>query len=140
MDNDQVVAVNDEAAPAETAEAPKKTTRTRRKAAPKVVADVEAPAAEASTPDVAAEVTAAPARRTRSRKKVEPAEPLPGLGEEAAAEAKPESAAEPAPEKPVRRRRTAKPKAEAVEAPAAAAVIEESHDAGKGRPAGGPCR
>ncbi|WP_024816906.1 Rne/Rng family ribonuclease [Arthrobacter sp. 31Y] len=126
MDNDQVVAVNDEAAPAETAEAPKKATRTRRKAAPKVAADVEAPAAEASTPDVPAEAPAAPARRTRTRKKVEPAEPLPGLGEEATAEAKPESAAEPALEKPVRRRRTAKPKAEAAEAPAAAAAIEET--------------
>ncbi|UKA48041.1 Rne/Rng family ribonuclease [Arthrobacter sp. FW305-123] len=132
MDNDQVVAVNDEAAPAETAEAPKKTTRTRRKAAPKVVADVEAPAAEASTPDVAAEATKAPVRRTRSRKKVEPAEPLPGLGEEttaepeAAAEAGAESAAGPAPEKPVRRRRATKPKAEAAEAPAVAEAAEES--------------
>jgi len=129
MDNDQVVAVNDEAAPAETAEAPKKTTRTRRKAAPKEAPAVEAPATEVpaavegtETPEAAA----APVRRTRSRKKVEPAEPLPGLGEEAAGapeaaavESQPEAAAEPAPEKPVRRRRTAKPKAEAVEAPAA---------------------
>ncbi|MBT2584313.1 Rne/Rng family ribonuclease [Arthrobacter sp. ISL-95] len=131
MDNDQVVAVNDEAAPAETAEAPKKATRTRRKAAPKVAADVEAPAAEVSAPDAAAEATAAPARRTRSRKKVEPAEPLPGLGDEGTAEASPESAAEPAPEKPVRRRRTTKPKAEAVEVPAAAAAIEESTTPGE---------
>lgn len=129
MDNDQVVAVNDEAAPAEPAEAPKKTTRTRRKAAPKEAPAVEAPATEVpaavegtETPEAAA----APVRRTRSRKKVEPAEPLPGLGEEAAGapeaaavESQPEAAAEPAPEKPVRRRRTAKPKAEAVEAPAA---------------------
>ncbi|MGR0160074.1 Rne/Rng family ribonuclease [Paenarthrobacter nitroguajacolicus] len=131
MDNDQVVAVNDEAAPAETAEAPKKATRTRRKAAPKVAADAEAPAAEASTPEVAAEATATPVRRTRSRKKAEPAEPLPGLGDEATAapeahEGQPEAAAEPAPEKPVRRRRTSKPKAEVVEAPAAAEVIGET--------------
>ncbi|MEO3942798.1 Rne/Rng family ribonuclease [Paenarthrobacter nicotinovorans] len=130
MDNDQVVAVNDEAAPAETAEAPKKATRTRRKAAPKVAAGVEAQAAEApaveageaATAPEAAEAPAAPVRRTRSRKKAEPAEPLPGLGEEAAAAPEaaagnqPEAVAEPAPEKPVRRRRTAKPKAEA-EAP-----------------------
>ncbi|SEJ70072.1 ribonuclease E [Arthrobacter sp. yr096] len=136
MDNDQVVAVNDEAAPAETAEAPKKTTRTRRKAAPKAAAtaaaEVEssAPAAEQNpTPEQnpAAEeapaTAAAPVRRTRSRKKVEPAEPLPGLGDEAAAvpeaaavDSQPKATAEPAPEKPVRRRRTAKPKVEAAEA------------------------
>ncbi|MFW0775028.1 Rne/Rng family ribonuclease [Paenarthrobacter nitroguajacolicus] len=136
MDNDQVVAVNDEAAPAETAEAPKKVTRTRRKAAPKVAADAEAPAVEASTQEAAAEPAAAPVRRTRSRKKAEPTETLPGLGDEAtataevavaaeAAETRPEAAAEPAPEKPVRRRRAAKPKAEAVEAaPVAQAVAE----------------
>jgi len=129
MDKDQVVAVNDEAASAETAEVPKKTTRTRRKAAPKETPAVESPTAEVpaavegtDTPEAAAP----PVRRTRSRKKVEPAEPLPGLGEEAAGapeaaavESQPEAAAEPAPEKPVRRRRTAKPKAEAAEAPAA---------------------
>lgn len=132
MDNDQVVAVNDEAAPAETAEAPKKATRTRRKAAPKVAADVEAPAADTPAPEATPEATKAPVRRTRSRKKAEPAEPLPGLGDdaaaapEAAAEAAPEAMAEPAPEKPVRRRRTAKPKAEVAEAPAAAEAVEES--------------
>ncbi len=130
MDNDQVVAVNDEAAPAETAEAPKKATRTRRKAAPKVAADVEAPAAEGPAVETteapeATEAPAAPVRRTRSRKKAETAEPLPGLGDdataapEAAVESQPEAAAEPAPEKPVRRRRAAKPKAEPTEAPAA---------------------
>ncbi|MET4539161.1 ribonuclease E [Arthrobacter bambusae] len=138
MDNDQVVAVNNEAAPAETAEAPKKTTRTRRKAAPKVAADAEAQAAAApvvestATPE-STEAPAAPVRRTRSRKKAEPAEPLPGLGDdvaaapEAAVETQPEAAAEPAPEKPVRRRRTAKPKVEA-EAPATgeATVAAES--------------
>ncbi|VXB19879.1 Ribonuclease E [Arthrobacter sp. 9V] len=126
MDNDQVVAVNDEAAPAETAEAPKKATRTRRKAAPKVAVDADAPSAEVSAPEGAAEATAAPVRRTRSRKKVETAEPLPGLGEEATAEPIPASADEPAPEKPVRRRRTTKPKAEAVEATAAAEAVEET--------------
>ncbi|QSZ49111.1 Rne/Rng family ribonuclease [Arthrobacter sp. D5-1] len=129
MDNDQVVAVNDEAAPAETAEAPKKATRTRRKAAPKVAADAEAQAAaapvvESTEAPEATEAPVAPVRRTRSRKKAEPAEPLPGLGEdvaaapEAAVETQPEAVAGPAPEKPVRRRRTAKPKVEA-EAPAA---------------------
>ncbi|WP_026005786.1 Rne/Rng family ribonuclease [Arthrobacter sp. M2012083] len=134
MDNDQVVAVNDEAAPAETAEAPKKATRTRRKAAPKVAADVEAPAAEAPAPDATPEAAATPVRRTRSRKKAEPAETLPGLGDEATAvgedtaapEAKPEAAAEPAPEKPVRRRRTTKPKTEAVEVPVAAEAPQET--------------
>ncbi|YCK83811.1 Rne/Rng family ribonuclease [Arthrobacter sp. D3-18] len=138
MDNDQVVAVNDEAAPAETAEAPKKATRTRRKAAPKVAADVETPAAETAASEAAPEAAAAPVRRTRSRKKAEPAETLPGLGDEAtaaeveataapeAAEVKPEAAAEPAPEKPVRRRRTTKPKTEAVEAPVAVEAAPET--------------
>ncbi|MGJ3191282.1 Rne/Rng family ribonuclease [Paenarthrobacter sp. FR1] len=136
MDNDQVVAVNDEAAPAETAEAPKKTTRTRRKAAPKAeaaaVTDVESPASETPAAE-ASEPAVAPARRTRSRKKAEPAEPLPGLGDEAAAgpvaaagEAQPETAADAAPEKPVRRRRTAKPKADVAEAPAAVETVEET--------------
>ncbi|WP_253951389.1 Rne/Rng family ribonuclease [Paenarthrobacter sp. CM16] len=137
MDNDQVVAVNDEAAPAETAEAPKKTTRTRRKAAPKVTAEVEAQAAEAVVVEAAEapeaiEAPVAPVRRTRTRKKAEPAEPLPGLGDDAAAsaeaavETQPEAAAEPAPEKPVRRRRTAKPKVEAVEEPAVEEVVGEN--------------
>ncbi|MCT9867784.1 Rne/Rng family ribonuclease [Paenarthrobacter aurescens] len=131
MDNDQVVAVNDEAAPAETAEAPKKATRTRRKAAPKVAADVESPAAGVPTAEEAPETAATPVRRTRSRKKAEPAEPLPGLGEvsadgqEAVAETQPEAAG-PAPEKPVRRRRTAKPKAETAEAPAVVEAVEET--------------
>ncbi|BCW40853.1 hypothetical protein StoSoilB3_23880 [Arthrobacter sp. StoSoilB3] len=135
MDNDQVVAVNDEAAPAETAEAPKKTTRTRRKAAPKAVAEAEATEAPATgTPAVAEtpEADAKPVRRTRSRKKVEPTEPLPGLGDETAAgqepaaETQPEAVPEAAPEKPVRRRRAAKPKVEAEETPAVAEVVEET--------------
>ncbi|WP_311213016.1 MULTISPECIES: Rne/Rng family ribonuclease [unclassified Arthrobacter] len=132
MDNDQVVAVNNEAAPAETAEVPKKATRTRRKAAPKVAADAETQAAEAPVVESteapeATDAPAAPVRRTRSRKKAESAEPLPGLGDdvaaapEVAAVTQPEAIAVPAPEKPVRRRRTAKPKVEA-EAPAADAA------------------
>ncbi|UXM90059.1 Rne/Rng family ribonuclease [Paenarthrobacter sp. JL.01a] len=131
MDNDQVVAVNDEAAPAETAEAPKKTTRTRRKAAPKAVEEAGTPVAEAPAAEEAAEATEKPVRRTRARKKVEPAEPLPGLGDdsaveqEATAESQPDAIVEAAPEKPVRRRRAAKPKVEAEEAPVAAEVVEE---------------
>ncbi|MFF2842741.1 Rne/Rng family ribonuclease [Paenarthrobacter sp. NPDC057981] len=127
MDNDQVVAVNDEAAAAENAEAPKKTTRTRRKAAPKAADAVETPAAETPAP----EATDKPVRRTRARKKVEPAEPLPGLGEEtavgqeAADESQPEAIVEAAPEKPVRRRRAAKPKVEAEEAPVVTEAVEE---------------
>ncbi|MEI2279271.1 Rne/Rng family ribonuclease [Paenarthrobacter ilicis] len=133
MDKDQVVAVNEEAAPAETAEAPKKATRTRRKAAPKAVPDAgTAVAGESAVPEESgtADAPAAPVRRTRARKKVEPAATLPGLGEEAPAEEAPavesapnanqaEVAAEPVPEKPVRRRRTAKPKVAAEESPAA---------------------
>ncbi|MFE4195230.1 Rne/Rng family ribonuclease [Paenarthrobacter sp. NPDC056912] len=119
MDNDQVVAVNDDAA-AEPAEAPKKATRTRRKAAPKATeaAVPDAGSSESVAAEETPEATAAPVRRTRSRKKAEPAEPLPGLGEEAVAESQPEAVLEPAPEKPVRRRRAAKPKAEVAEAPA----------------------
>ena len=107
MDNDQVVAVNDEAAPAETAEAPKKATRTRRKAAPKVAADVEAPAAEAPASEAAPEAAAAPVRRTRSRKKAEPAETLPGLDDEATAVGEDAAAArqlpKPSPKRPLSR-------------------------------------
>ncbi|MFC8038423.1 Rne/Rng family ribonuclease [Paenarthrobacter sp. NPDC057355] len=131
MDNDQVVAVNEEAAPAETAEAPKKATRTRRKAAPKAVEEVETPAIEVPAVEETAEAAEKPVRRTRARKKVEPAEPLPGLGDdtaveqEAAAGNQSEAVVEAAPEKPVRRRRAAKPKVETEEAPVAAEVVEE---------------
>ncbi|QDW30006.1 Rne/Rng family ribonuclease [Arthrobacter sp. KBS0702] len=125
MDNDQLVAGNDEAIVTEEApetaatEVPKKATRTRRKAAPKAEAAESAAAADAaaSASDVvadAAEVTAAevpadaepakaPARRSRSRKKIEvEAEPaVVGSAADAPAEL---PAAEAAPEKPVRRR------------------------------------
>jgi ribonuclease E len=120
MENDQVLAVNEEAAASEEAvapEAPKKATRTRRKAAPKAEAvaagESEAVPAESPVADTAAEEKP-PARRSRSRKKVEPAEPLPVFAEDAAApvDAAPVDAApaDEAPveaavvEKPVRRR------------------------------------
>ncbi|MEV7604532.1 Rne/Rng family ribonuclease [Paenarthrobacter sp. NPDC089322] len=131
MDNDQVVAVNDEAAPAETAEAPKKTTRTRATRTPRkaVPAAEESPASEAGTvpagtagTEEATEAPATPVRRSRARKKTEPAETLPGLDAETTAEALPATSAEAAPEKPVRRRRTAKPQAEAAEPKAEAAA------------------
>ncbi|UVJ37949.1 Rne/Rng family ribonuclease [Arthrobacter sp. CJ23] len=150
MDNDQVVAVNEEAASAEAAEAPKKTTRTRRKAAPKAAAAETAPA-EAAPADSTAEIPApevpaaepaaeepavkAPVRRSRARKVVEPAEPLPVFVEDAA-EAAPESeaapeaapaAAEAPAEKPVRRRRATTAKAKAAEAaPVEEAAVEDA--------------
>lgn len=129
MDNEQVVAAAEDAASTETTEAPKKVTRTRRKAAPKTVAADEAPdagaAATAAEPVAEAsdtETPKAPVRRTRARKKVETSEPLPGFAEEASTEGgeAPEAAAavvpeiapeaEAAPEKPVRRRRTTRAK------------------------------
>ncbi|WP_353712424.1 Rne/Rng family ribonuclease [Arthrobacter sp. K5] len=104
MDNDQVIAVNVEpAAAGEAAEAPKKATRTRRKAPPKATA---ADAESAASPDTAAADTAAadtavpesavaessaeapaktPVRRTRARKKAAE-EPLPAFAEAAGAE------------------------------------------------------
>ncbi|MEE2522973.1 Rne/Rng family ribonuclease [Pseudarthrobacter sp. J75] len=124
MDNDQVVAVNDEAASAQTEEAPKKATRTRKKAAPKAqTADAVAPP-EAGDPDTAAEAATAaaavepsadaapaakaPARRTRAPRRKAVAD------EAAAAET-----AVPAPEE-----------APAAEAPAPAdAVAEAASDA-----------
>ena len=125
MDNDQPVAGNNEAAATEeapetaAAEAPKKATRSRRKAAPKAeaanpapeaVADVVADAAPAAD-NLEAPAAKAPARRSRSRKKTED-EVLPAFADSAAAaEAAPAAeasvelpAAETAPEKPVRRR------------------------------------
>ncbi|MCI0142965.1 Rne/Rng family ribonuclease [Arthrobacter bambusae] len=107
MDNEQVVAAAEDATSAETTEAPKKVTRTRRKAAPKTVAadatpDVGAaatvePLAADATPDAGAAAATveplaesadtvepkAPVRRSRSRKKVETPEPLPGFAEDA---------------------------------------------------------
>ncbi|MBT2546797.1 Rne/Rng family ribonuclease [Arthrobacter sp. ISL-65] len=155
MDNDQVIAVNEEAAATgETAaEAPKKATRTRRKASPKATAAAaetaasELPAPETLTSQGAAPETAAPetavpesavgdaaeapaktpVRRTRARKKVAE-EPLPAFAETAGADAEAAavpSAEEPAAEsKPVRRRRTTKPKVtEPVESPAESSEV-----------------
>jgi len=99
MDNDQELAVNDEAVAAGAA-APKRAPRTRRKAAsragdaptdavstaPEVA---EAPAAEEAGTEEATTAAKAPARRTRSRKKADAAEPLPAF----AAEAEPAAAA-----------------------------------------------
>ncbi|MEW1821789.1 Rne/Rng family ribonuclease [Arthrobacter sp. NPDC080031] len=152
MDNEQVVAAAEDAASTETTEAPKKVTRTRRKAAPKTVAADEAPdagaaAADAEPPAGSTDIEApkAPVRRTRARKKVETSEPLPGFAEEASTEGgeAPEvpavvetemaAEAEAAPEKPVRRRRTtraksAEPVAEEapVEPPALGVAPEEN--------------
>jgi ribonuclease E len=93
MDNDQELAVNEDAAAVEAA-APKKAVRTRRKAAPKAEAaltDAGAPApaetdanpgADGGTVEAVGE-TKAPVRRTRARKKVDAAEPLPAFAGEA---------------------------------------------------------
>jgi ribonuclease E len=93
---------------------------------------------------------AAPARRSRTRKKVEPAEPLPGFDGGPVADAQAEveaqagtgsqagpvepattagpteAQADAAPEKPVRRRRSAKPKVEAAQAATEEAVSPEA--------------
>ncbi|WP_455834638.1 Rne/Rng family ribonuclease [Pseudarthrobacter siccitolerans] len=144
MDNEQVSAVNEDAPATEAAEAgaaPKKATRTRRKAAPKAD-DALIPAADAGEADAAG--AKAPVRRSRSRKKADVAEPLPAFAGEATpdaaelpaeAPALPASAAEAAeaePEaKPVRRRRVATRKtsapaaAEAVPATVAESAVEE---------------
>lgn len=156
MDNEQVSAVNEdapatEAVAAEVDAAPKKATRTRRKAAPKAD-DALIPAPDAG--EAAAPEAKAPVRRSRSRKKDDVAEPLPAFAGEAApgaaqlpadapaaeaaagAPARPESAEEAAPEtavevepeaKPVRRRRVATRKTPApVAAEAAPAAATES--------------
>ncbi|WP_104140573.1 Rne/Rng family ribonuclease [Arthrobacter sp. ZGTC131] len=107
MDNDQVIAVNEEQAAngeAAAAEAPKKATRTRRKAVPKAKeADTDSPSAlpDLQQPTVDEPVPGAqpeggqgapaaepkaPVRRTRSRKKAAE-EPLPAFAGEAGAEA-----------------------------------------------------
>ena len=111
MDNEQVSAVNDEAAATGAEAEPKKATRTRRKAAPKasdaLIAETDVAAGTAVADSVQAGASAAesganavntvpvtdaaeakaPVRRSRSRKKVDPAEPLPAFAEEAAAPA-----------------------------------------------------
>ncbi|MDQ0678140.1 ribonuclease E [Arthrobacter pascens] len=98
MENEQVPAVNDDAAAADAPEAPKKATRTRRKAAPKAgdagkpVVDLAdgatADAAQALPIESASAETAppepkAPVRRARARKKADAAEPLPAFAAEA---------------------------------------------------------
>ena len=102
MDNEQVPAVNDEAA-TDAVAAPKKATRTRRKAAPKagealipetgLAGEVPAPAdnagavSDGGTAEADGAEAKAPVRRSRSRKKVDTAEPLPAFAEEAGAAA-----------------------------------------------------
>ncbi|MCO4257075.1 Rne/Rng family ribonuclease [Pseudarthrobacter cellobiosi] len=140
MENEQAPAVNDEAV-AEATEAPKKVTRTRRKAVPKAAEPAPVTDADAQTEPAAdaALEPEAPVRRTRARKTVVAAEPLPAFAvevleapaavvtetavetaavETAAVEsATPEAAAE---TKPVRRRRVATRKTSAPDvAPAA---------------------
>jgi ribonuclease E len=139
MDNDQVLAVNDEAAVEEiaaTPEAPKKATRTRRKAAPK--AEAVEPAAAEGIPDAATGTTgpgapdaageaAPPARRSRSRKKVEPAEPLPAFADDAPAvppEAAPPEAVQPEAAQP-ESAQTVTPMEEAPEAAVVEKVVEK---------------
>ncbi|MGF9646417.1 Rne/Rng family ribonuclease [Pseudarthrobacter oxydans] len=116
MDNEQVLAVNDAAAATEADAAPKKATRTRRKAAPKAgalipetdvtgtgtpegaPAGVDAPegsAAGTGPADSGAPETKAPVRRTRARKKVDIAEPLPAFAAEAESAEAETAAAEP---------------------------------------------
>ncbi|MGO4186538.1 Rne/Rng family ribonuclease [Pseudarthrobacter sp. TAF60_1] len=149
MENEHVPAVNAETGAPETAEAPPKVTRTRRKAAPKAAGAASTATeslTEAAQPDaetaavleaVAVVETAAdakvPVRRTRARKKPEAAEPLPAFAVEdtetpeagrAETPTAPEPAA-PAPTqddadaKPVRRRRVATRKTSAPDVPAA---------------------
>ncbi|MHC6593654.1 Rne/Rng family ribonuclease [Arthrobacter sp. C152] len=151
MDNELELAVNDEAAAAGTAAAPKKATRTRRKAAPK--AD-EAPAAAPEDVAVPTDAAAgaepkAPARRTRARKKADATEPLPAFtaDDDGSAEVAQDTTAAPAtapaaevPEadaetKPVRRRRVATRKA-AAPSPAVEPAVEAAvQDATGGQPA-----
>ncbi|MDQ0664029.1 ribonuclease E [Arthrobacter ulcerisalmonis] len=135
MDNDQELAVNDDASAAEAA-APKKAPRTRRKAAPKT--DDALTAGAVTEPEAAApagggdapvedEVAApkAPARRTRARKKADTAEPLPAFADEAEPAAAAAAAAVAAVDAP------AAPAAEASdESPAAVPAAAETSDAG----------
>ena len=110
MDNDQELAVNDDAAAVEAA-APKKAPRTRRKAAPKTgdaLARAADKAPEVAVPAVsgdsqveeAAEALKAPVRRTRARKKADTTEPLPAFADEAAPAAAGADAAVDAPAPP----------------------------------------
>jgi ribonuclease E len=153
MDNDQVLAVNEEAIvteeTAETAAPPKRPIRTRRKVAPKAqpaetpepagtapdaAAAAEAPAgspavegAEAAATEVKAK---APVRRTRARKPAVTAEPLPLAEETAPAETAVEASVV---EKPVRRRasraKAATPAVDATAAVDAAAAADAATEA-----------
>jgi ribonuclease E len=113
MDNEQVVAVNDEAAATDADAAPKKATRTRRKAVPKAgetlipetglagaagtpadgavtasdAGNADAGSADAGTAEAGTADATTPVRRSRSRKKVETADPLPAFAEEVGAPA-----------------------------------------------------
>ncbi|MET1089470.1 MAG: Rne/Rng family ribonuclease [Arthrobacter sp.] len=134
MDNERVLAINEDVTATE-AEAPKKATRTRRKAAPKAD-DALIPVPESGEAGAEAAEAKAPVRRSRSRKNGEAVEPLPAFADETAAPdaadayapdetveemqaaTVPEPAAHAEPEgKPVRRRRVATRK---TSAPAAA--------------------
>ncbi|TAP44081.1 Rne/Rng family ribonuclease [Arthrobacter sp. S39] len=152
MENEQVLAVNNDEAAAEAPDAPKKATRTRRKAAPKPeTAGAEVTAADAGTApsaETSAPEAAAPVRRTRARKKVDAAaEPLPafaadeaapdaGAGDSAApiepaapvnAPTGAEAPAEAEPEtKPVRRRRVATRKTSAPDVVAGSEAAPEA--------------
>jgi ribonuclease E len=141
MDNDQVIAVNEEQAANEesgAAEAPKRATRTRRKAATKATADTDA---AATTPELqqlavaepapgeqaqgepgapAAEAKA-PVRRTRSRKKVAE-EPLPAFADAPVADAAATAGAVAAPAEPAVVEPAAEPEAAAEPEPEAKPV------------------
>ncbi|WP_461165084.1 Rne/Rng family ribonuclease [Arthrobacter sp. R4-81] len=123
MDKDQVAAVNVEAA--EAPEAPKKATRTRRKAIPKTQAvtaegiPIDPDATRTDTGEAAAPEKAAPAKRSRARKPVESAvaEEAAVAGEAAAADepAVTDPALEDAPKKKPVRRRASRAKAAVAE-------------------------
>ncbi|WP_309105371.1 Rne/Rng family ribonuclease [Arthrobacter sp.] len=123
MDKDQVVAVNVEAA--EAPEAPKKATRTRRKAIPKTQAvtaegiPIDPDATATDTDEAAAPEKAAPAKRSRARKPVESAvAEEPSVAGEAAVADEPavtDSALEDAPKKKPVRRRASRAKATVAE-------------------------
>lgn len=141
MDNDQVIAVNEEQAANEesgAAEAPKRATRTRRKAAPKATADTDAAATtpELQQPAVAepapgeqaqgepgapAAEAKAPVRRTRSRKKVAE-EPLPAFADAPVADAAATAGAVAAPAEPAVVEPAAEPEAAAEPEPEAKPV------------------
>ncbi|MGX5717650.1 Rne/Rng family ribonuclease [Arthrobacter sp. MAHUQ-56] len=148
MDNELELAVNDDAAAVEAAPAPKRATRTRRKAAAAgpedTVGSPEGAVAAPGADSVEDAEPKAPARRTRARKKADATEPLPAFtadddGSAAVAQDTTAPATGPAAEvpeadaetKPVRRRRVATRKAAApspaVE-PAVDAAVQPAED------------